>query len=147
MVSQSLCRCSMASQVLILLITSQMTWGFSPPLTRPPTSSSSSSSSSPVRTLLIDNYDSYTYNLAHYLAEVNGVSPLVVYNDECGGDWKQLHRRYGPFDNIVISPGRVRKRESHTYIRKAPGVGRGILVSCVWDVGEMIVNRLACVIL
>ena len=60
----------------------------------------------PLRTLLIDNYDSYTYNLAHYLAEVNaGVPPLVVYNDACGGDWRRLLARHGPFDNVVISPG------------------------------------------
>jgi len=60
----------------------------------------------PLRTLLIDNYDSYTYNLAHYLAEVNGgTAPLVVYNDECGGDWQALLARHGPFDNVVISPG------------------------------------------
>lgn len=26
----------------------------------------------PIHTLLIDNYDSYTYNLYHYLAEANG---------------------------------------------------------------------------
>lgn len=60
----------------------------------------------PLRTLLIDNYDSYTYNLAHYLAEANGgVPPLVLYNDECGGHWGRLLARHGPFDNVVISPG------------------------------------------
>ena len=62
----------------------------------------------PVRTLLIDNYDSYTYNLAHYLTEVNGVEPVVVYNDECGGDWGRVKGRcasLGGFESIVISPG------------------------------------------
>ena len=35
-----------------------------------------------MRTLLIDNYDSFTYNLFHLLAEVNGDEPVVVRNDE-----------------------------------------------------------------
>lgn len=41
---------------------------------------------SPVHTLLIDNYDSYTYNLFQQLAVVNGRAPFVVYNDDDGGD-------------------------------------------------------------
>ena len=35
-----------------------------------------------MRTLLIDNYDSFTFNLFHYLAEVNGEDPVVVVNDD-----------------------------------------------------------------
>ena len=35
----------------------------------------------PLRTLLIDNHDSYTYNLYQVLALVNGVPPVVVPND------------------------------------------------------------------
>src|SRR2546427_12481265 len=33
---------------------------------------------STMRTLLVDNYDSFTYNLFHYVAEVIGVEPIVV---------------------------------------------------------------------
>ena len=56
----------------------------------------------PVRTLLIDNYDSYTFNLFHLLGEVNGgVEPIVVRNDELS--WKELVRLEP--DNVVISPG------------------------------------------
>jgi len=52
-------------------------------------------------TLLIDNYDSFTYNLFQSLAKVNGREPLVVRNDEAS--WDELERL--EFDNVVISPG------------------------------------------
>jgi para-aminobenzoate synthetase len=54
-----------------------------------------------MRTLLIDNYDSYTYNLFQLLAVVGGAEPTVVRNDVPGSgapDWDA-------FDNVVISPG------------------------------------------
>ena len=54
-----------------------------------------------MRSLLIDNYDSFTYNLFQLLAEENGTEPLVVRNDEAG--WPELSRL--EFDNVVISPG------------------------------------------
>ncbi|MGN6815167.1 MAG: anthranilate synthase component II [Solirubrobacterales bacterium] len=54
-----------------------------------------------MRTLLIDNHDSFTYNLFQLLAEANGAEPIVVRNDEAS--WEQLGRL--DFDNVVISPG------------------------------------------
>jgi para-aminobenzoate synthetase len=54
-----------------------------------------------VKTLLIDNYDSFTYNLFQLLAEANGDEPLVVRNDEA--TWAELSEL--EFDNVVISPG------------------------------------------
>jgi para-aminobenzoate synthetase len=54
-----------------------------------------------MRTLLIDNYDSFTFNLFHLLGEVNGEPPLVVRNDE--RPWEELAAL--EVDNIVISPG------------------------------------------
>jgi para-aminobenzoate synthetase len=54
-----------------------------------------------LRTLLIDNYDSYTFNLFHLLGEVNGSEPVVIRNDEL--PWEEL-AALGP-DNVVISPG------------------------------------------
>ncbi|KAG5181723.1 class I glutamine amidotransferase-like protein [Tribonema minus] len=59
-----------------------------------------------LRTLLIDNYDSYTYNLYQQLAVVNGQPPHVCRNDEEGGDiYAVLDKMGGMPDNIVISPG------------------------------------------
>ncbi|MEV0945814.1 aminodeoxychorismate synthase component I [Rhodococcus sp. NPDC049939] len=52
------------------------------------------------RTLLVDNYDSFTYNLFTLLAEVNGEPPTVVHNDV---EWDSI--AWSEFDNIVISPG------------------------------------------
>ena len=40
------------------------------------------------RTLLVDNYDSYTYNLYHLIAAVDGAPPVVVRNDAIA--WRQL---------------------------------------------------------
>ncbi|KAL2562510.1 hypothetical protein GLYMA_20G179400v4 [Glycine max] len=59
-----------------------------------------------VRTLLIDNYDSYTYNVYQELSIINGVPPVVIQNDDW--TWEELcHYLYeeNAFDNIVISPG------------------------------------------
>ncbi|KAK4784108.1 hypothetical protein SAY86_018476 [Trapa natans] len=59
-----------------------------------------------VRTLLIDNYDSYTYNIHQQLSTINGVPPVVIKNDSMTMEEIRKHL-YGEitFDNIVISPG------------------------------------------
>jgi para-aminobenzoate synthetase len=54
-----------------------------------------------MKTLLIDNYDSYTFNLYQLLAQVNGELPIVVRNDQL--TWSELKQL--PFGNVVISPG------------------------------------------
>jgi para-aminobenzoate synthetase len=54
-----------------------------------------------MRTLLIDNYDSFTFNLFHLLGEVNGDEPMVVRNDELS--WEDVAKL--AVDNVVISPG------------------------------------------
>jgi para-aminobenzoate synthetase len=51
-----------------------------------------------LRLLIVDNYDSFTYNLAHLAASISGEMPTVVRNDE----WSFNERG---FDAIIISPG------------------------------------------
>jgi para-aminobenzoate synthetase len=62
-------------------------------------------------TLLIDNYDSYTYNVFHLLAAVSGEEPIVVHNDFVS--WRALSR--WDFDAIVISPGPGRPDRWHDF--------------------------------
>ncbi|ACI92349.1 para-aminobenzoate synthase [Afipia carboxidovorans OM5] len=54
-----------------------------------------------MKTLIIDNYDSFTYNLADLIADINQCAPRVVKND--AARWDEIAAE--PFDNIVISPG------------------------------------------
>jgi len=54
-----------------------------------------------IKTLLIDNYDSFTFNLFQLIAQVNGQEPIVIKNDQLAWDDLKNYR----FDNIVISPG------------------------------------------
>ncbi|MGW3648856.1 aminodeoxychorismate synthase component I [Streptomyces sp. NPDC000878] len=54
-----------------------------------------------MKTLLIDNYDSYTYNLFQLIAEVNGEEPVVIRNDAPTSAFDTL----AEFDNVVVSPG------------------------------------------
>jgi para-aminobenzoate synthetase len=62
-----------------------------------------------VRVLLIDNYDSFTFNLCQYLEELNA-STHVVRNDD---DWDTVIAR--PFDAIVISPGPGRPERNEDF--------------------------------
>ena len=57
-----------------------------------------------MRTLLIDNYDSFTFNLFHLLGEVNGDEPVVVRNDELS--WDELA---------------ALARRQHRHLARAPG--------------------------
>lgn len=54
-----------------------------------------------IRTLLIDNYDSFTYNLFHILAQINGRPPTVISNDDSRFSLSDLRS----YDNVVISAG------------------------------------------
>ncbi|MBK7370354.1 MAG: aminodeoxychorismate/anthranilate synthase component II [Saprospiraceae bacterium] len=52
-----------------------------------------------MKILMIDNYDSFTYNLVQYLRELTNTKITVVRNDEVPVDFVQ------DFDCIFISPG------------------------------------------
>jgi para-aminobenzoate synthetase len=54
-----------------------------------------------MRALLVDNHDSFTFNLYQLMAVVNGEAPVVVRND--AATWDVIERI--DFDCIVISPG------------------------------------------
>src|SRR3954471_14417867 len=71
-----------------------------------------------MRTLLVDNHDSYTYNVFHLLAAASGEEPVVVNNDAVS--WRVLSR--SDFDTIVLSPGPGRPERWHDF-----GVCRDIL--------------------
>ncbi len=49
--------------------------------------------------LLLDNYDSFTYNLVHYFEAITGVKPTVKRNNEISIE------AIADFDAIVLSPG------------------------------------------
>lgn len=50
-----------------------------------------------MRVLIIDNYDSFTFNLATYVEEVTGQAPVVVPNDQ------EIDETL--FDAVILSPG------------------------------------------
>jgi anthranilate synthase component II len=52
-----------------------------------------------MKILVLDNYDSFTYNLVQYITELTGEMPSVVRNDKI--DLQAVAQ----FDTIVLSPG------------------------------------------
>ncbi len=49
--------------------------------------------------LVIDNYDSFTYNLVHYIGQITGIMPDVFRNDEISLE------DVGEYEKILLSPG------------------------------------------
>ena len=60
-----------------------------------------------MRVLVIDNYDSFTFNLVQYLGEL-GAEPIVVRND----DLKPADAAEQGFDRLLISPGPGRPEDA-----------------------------------
>ena len=98
----------------------------------------------PSMLLIIDNYDSFTYNLVQYLGEMH-VEMQVHRNDQISSD--QI-RSLKP-DRILISPGPCSPRESglsneiiRTFSPKIPTLGVCLGHQCIGHVfgGNVIVN-------
>ena len=69
--------------------------------------------------LLIDNYDSFTYNLAHYLADVGGEAH-VIRNDEMTVEEALALKP----EAVVLSPGPCTPNEAGIcvdFVKRAPG--------------------------
>ncbi len=57
-----------------------------------------------IQLLMVDNYDSFTYNIVQYFGEL-GVDVTVVRNDEITVDEIERRVQAGLVDRLVISPG------------------------------------------
>jgi anthranilate synthase component 2 len=57
-----------------------------------------------MKLLMIDNYDSFTYNLVQYFGEL-GAEVVTLRNDEVTLDELEAMERRGEFERLCISPG------------------------------------------
>ena len=57
-----------------------------------------------MKLLMIDNYDSFTYNIVQYFGEL-GAEVTTLRNDEITLDELQAMHQRGEFDRLCISPG------------------------------------------
>ena len=62
------------------------------------------SPSHPLRLVMIDNYDSFTFNLVQYFGEL-GAEVTVYRNDEISVPELQAQVKSGAVDRLVVSPG------------------------------------------
>jgi len=82
-----------------------------------------------MKVLMVDNYDSFTYNLVQYLGEL-GCDLVTVRNDAASVD-ELLERRP---DRVVVSPGPCTPREagiSVEVMRRFPAAGVPTLGVCL----------------
>lgn len=68
--------------------------------------------------VVVDHYDSYTWNLVHLIAEVTGVLPTVVQHDRVEPDDVLAH------SHVVLSPG-----PGHPAVAADFAVGREVLLA------------------
>ena len=82
-----------------------------------------------MRVLIVDNYDSFTYNLVQYLGEL-GADPVTIRNDAAPVD--ELLSQ--PYDRVVVSPGPCTPNEagmSVEVMRRFPEAGIPTLGVCL----------------
>jgi len=75
-----------------------------------------------VRTLVLDNYDSFTFNLVQYLGEL-GADPVVIRNDAMSPS--RAATEYRP-ERLVISPGPGRPEDAGLAIEYILAFGEAI---------------------
>lgn len=92
-----------------------------------------------VKTLLIDNYDSFTYNLMQYIAQADGEPPSVVRNDEVS--WEEVEA--GGFEAIVVSPGPGRPQNPRDLGLSAEAVRRARVPLLGVCLGHQAIGHLA----
>jgi anthranilate synthase component 2 len=63
-----------------------------------------------LRVLVVDHYDSYTWNLVHLVAAVNGAVPDVAEHDSEG-----LLTRLPSYSHVVLSPGPGHPADPHDF--------------------------------
>jgi para-aminobenzoate synthetase len=92
-----------------------------------------------MRTLLVDNHDSYTFNLFQLIAEVSGTEPVVVVNDDPALATMPLDG----FANVVISPGPGRPQHARDVGRLADLLRRTTLPVLGVCLGHQVIAHLA----
>ena len=87
-----------------------------------------------LRILLIDNYDSFTYNLQHLLLKNGDCSVVVKRNDE----FSENYLKKNEFAAFVISPGPKRPKNANMsnivikkYYNKSPILGVCLGMQCI----------------
>ncbi|MGG8495503.1 anthranilate synthase component II [Tenacibaculum sp. TC6] len=92
--------------------------------------------------LILDNYDSFTYNLVHMVEKITGTYPDVYRNDEISIE------EVGAYDLIILSPGPgipdeagILKEVIKTYAGKRPIFGVCLGLQAITEVfGGTIIN-------
>ena len=92
--------------------------------------------------LILDNYDSFTYNLVHMVEKITGTTPMVFRNDEISIE------NVGNYDVIMLSPGPgipdeagILKEVIATYATKKPIFGVCLGLQAIVEVfGGKIIN-------
>ena len=95
-----------------------------------------------MKILILDNYDSFTYNLVHMVEKITGNFPAVFRNDEISLE------DVGNFDIIMLSPGPgipdeagILKEVIKTYAGKKPIFGVCLGLQAITEVfGGTIIN-------